>query len=164
MVSHGYCGDSGAEHMRIAFPNAEQNELLLAWLIKKLGGGIGGNPQCIAVMNEKKLVGVVAFFNFRWPNIECAFYCEDYRWALNRDGIAELFRYPFVQLKCKRVTALCDKKNYRARKMVQRMGFVEEGKLRKAGEKGDILLYGLLPDELKVVRDYGINTDSAASA
>lgn len=150
--------------MRLAYPSKEQNELLLASLVKRLGGGIGGDAQCIAVMTKKKLVGVVAFYNYRWPNIEMAFYCDDYRWALNRDGIRELFAYPFVQLKCKRVTALCDKKNTRARKMVQKLGFLEEGKLRKAGAKGDIILYGLLPDELTLVRSYEQNTESAASA
>ena len=148
--------------MRVVIPSKEQNPLLLAWLNQRMKGGIDGNPQCLAVMDKNRLVGVVAFFNYRWPNIEVAFHCEDYRWALNRNGVAEVFRYPFKQLKCKRVTALCDRKDKRARRMVERLGFKEEGKLRKAAERGDLIIYGLLPDELRIGRHE--NTVTAASA
>ena len=146
--------------MKLVLPTAEQNELLAAWLNKRLPGGCVPS-QCFAVMDEDRLVGVVSFFNFRWPNIEIAFYCEDYRWALNRDGILELFSYPFVQLGCHRVTALCERKNKRARRMVQRLGFKEEGMLRKAGEKGDMFIYGLLPEDLKLRKYNGKPARSA---
>ena len=149
--------------MKLVLPTPEENELLLKWLQKRLGGG-SVPCQCFAVLDGKKLVGVVSFFNFRWPNIEIAFYCEDYRWALNRDGILELFAYPFVQLKCKRVTALVERKNKKARKMVQRLGFKEEGMLRKAGEKGDLFIYGLLPEELQLRKYHGKPARSTATA
>lgn len=137
--------------MKVVYPDQEQNELLSAWLSKRLGGGLGG--QCLAIMDDARLVGVVAFFNFRWPNIEVAFLCEDYRWALNREGIREVLSYPFRQLDCRRITALIERKNMRARKMVQRLGFIEEGKLRKAGEHGDIIVYGLLPEDFRLGKD-----------
>jgi len=149
--------------MKLIVPSQEQNELLLAWLQKRLGGG-DVPCQCFAIMDGKRLVGVLSYFNYRWPNIECAFYCEDYRWALNRDGIVEAFSYPFIQLKCNRVTALVERKNKIARKMVQRLGFKEEGMLRKAGPKGDIFVYGLLPEDLKLRKYRHEKPKSTASA
>jgi RimJ/RimL family protein N-acetyltransferase len=140
--------------MKLITPTAEQNQLLSAWLNKRLGGG-ATECQCFAVMDGEKLVGVVKYFNYRWPNIEMAFLCEDYRWALNRDGILKAFIYPFVQLKCHRVTAIIERKNKVARKMVQRLGFKEEGMLRKAGPKGDMFVYGLLPEDLKLRKYHG---------
>lgn len=115
-------------------------------------------------MDGDKIVGALAYFNYRWPNIEVAFLCEDYRWALNRDGIVEAFMYPFVQLKCHRVTAVVERKNKIARKMVQRLGFKEEGMLRKAGPNGDMFIYGLLPEDLQLRKYNGTTTNAAASA
>jgi len=135
--------------MRVVFPRPDQNDMLAKLMQNRLEGGLS-DSQNLAVMDGERLVGVVSFFNYRWPNIEVGFYCDDYRWALNRDGIAQVFAYPFVQLNCRRVTALIDKKNLRARKMVQRLGFKEEGKLRKASERGDMFIYGLLPEDLRI--------------
>lgn len=150
--------------MRVCYPNKEQNKVLTEILIERMGGGYA-DAQCLAVIdNDDEIAGIVAYFNYRWPNVEVGFFCDDFRWALNRDGIIEVLSYPFVQLKCHRITALVEKKNTRARKMVQRLGFVEEGKLRKAGPKGDIFVYGLLADELKLRKYCGKHTYAAAAA
>ncbi len=149
--------------MKIIYPSPEQNELLAAWMTKRMGGEYQ-QAQNLAIMDDKRLVGVLSFFNYRWPNIECAFYCEDYRWALNRDGIVEALSYPFVQLKCNRITAICERKNKIARRMVQRLGFKEEGMLRKAGPKGDMFVYGLLPEDLKLRKFINEKSKSTASA
>ena len=150
--------------MKLIYPTPEQNVMLEAWLNKRYGGDSSSPCQCLAVMDGKKLVGVLKYFNYRHPNIEVGFYCEDYRWALNRDGILEAFSYPFIQLGCKRVTALIERKNRIARKMVKGLGFKEEGVLRKAGPKGDIILYGLLPEDLKLRKYHVRRPRSAATA
>jgi len=137
--------------MKLVVPNEEQNQALASILCSRLGGSIA-DLRCLAGMQGNEIVGIIGFFNYRWPNIEVAFYCDDWRWAVNRDIIAKALSYPFEQLKCKRITALVERKNLTSRKMVQRLGFKEEGKLRDAGEKGDIFVYGLLPHELKIRR------------
>ena len=154
----------GSIGIRVAYPTQEQNKELTRILIQRMGGGYA-DAQCLAVIdNNDDIAGIVAFFNYRKPNIEVGFFCDDFRWALNRDGIIEVLSYPFIQLKCSRITALVEKKNTVARKMVQRLGFVEEGKLRKAGPKGDIFVYGLLADELKLRKYYGKHTNTARAA
>lgn len=148
--------------MRVVYPTPEQNQALLALIANKMGGGMV-DAQCLAVMNDTKIEGVVAFFNYRWPSIEVAFYCENFRWALNRQGIAEVLSYPFKQLNCRRITAIVERKNKRARKMVQRLGFKEEGMLRKGGEFGDVFIYGLLPDDF-ALRKYDEDSKRAQAA
>ena len=136
--------------MKLVYPDEAQNKVLSVWMQEKLGGGLISDCQCLAGLQDGELVAVVSFFNFRWPNIEVGFVSEDYRWALNRSIVAEALSYPFVQLDCHRITALVNKRNKRARKMVQRLGFVEEGKLRKAASDGDIFIYGLLPQDFRL--------------
>lgn len=140
--------------MKLVYPSAEQNDLLAILAGNRLGAEDFKPCQCLAFMDNDKLAGVVVYFAYRWPSIEVAFFCDDYRWALNRDMVGEALAYPFVQLKCNRVTALVEKTNKRSRKMVQRLGFVEEGKLRKAGKKGDLFVYGLLANEYRL-RNHG---------
>lgn len=163
MVSNRPFGHSRAKHLNVVFPTPEQNVLLAQWASDRLGGTPIEGCQCLAVMGDGELKAVVKFFNYRWPNIEVGFVSEDWRWAVNRRGIFEVFMYPFKQLKCNRVTALIEGKNKRARKMVKRLGFVEEGKLRRAGQSGDVFLYGLLPEDLKI-RVYHGQSISAAAA
>jgi len=146
--------------MKLVVPNAEQNAILARMLCERMGGS-ADNMVCMAGMQGNEVVGIIGFFNYRWPNIEVAFYCDDWRWAVNRRIIHAVFSYPFEQLKCRRVTALVERKNLVARKMVQRLGFKEEGKLRNAGEKGDIFVYGLLPSELNIRRYFSEKPRSA---
>ncbi len=149
--------------MRLVYPDPAQN-LMLTKLIEKRLGGPFAPCQCVAFMDDERLVGIVVYYNYRWPSIDVAFYCDDPRWALNRDMVAEALSYPFRQLECRRITALIERKNKRSRKMVQRLGFKEEGMLRKAGEKGDLFVYGLLPEDYKLRKHRGQEVQSSAAA
>ena len=63
------------------------------------------------------------------------------------------FYYPFVQLGCKRVTALVAKPNKRSRKFIERAGFKLEGTARKGfdGIK-DACIYGMLFEECRYIK------------
>jgi len=135
--------------LRLAYPDPEQNKILAGLVQERLGGGLS-DCQCLAGLDDDEIVAVVCFFNYRWPNIEVGFFSDSPRWALNRALVAEALSYPFVQLNCQRITALVEKRNKPARKMVQRLGFIEEGKLRKASPNGDMFIYGLLPGDFRL--------------
>lgn len=149
LVSHGPVGISWQQYMRLVFPTPEQNEVLSNWVSDRLGGSSKAEAECLAVIDDDALIAVVKYFNYRWPSIEVSFVSEDSRWILNRGIVRGMLAYPFFQLKCKRVTAVIDRRNKRARKMVKGLGFVEEGKIRHGSEHGDCFLYGLLPDEFR---------------
>lgn len=149
--------------MKAAFPTPEQNKMLLKMAEQKLDC-LFPEGQCIAFMDEDRIAGIVVYFNYRPPSIEVAIYCDDYRWALNRDMVAMTIAYPFMQLGCQRITALVNKNNKRSRKMVKKLGFVEEGKLRNAAESGDVFVYGLLPEDFKLRKYRGQEIATSATA
>lgn len=73
------------------------------------------------------------------------------RWA-NREFLRAIFDYPFRQIGCARITAPIADGNEAARRFVEKLGFVLEGRLRRAmPDGGDRLLYGLLKEDCKWV-------------
>jgi RimJ/RimL family protein N-acetyltransferase len=53
-----------------------------------------------------------------------------------------VFHYPFIELGCKRVGASVDMSNAASRRICERVGFLEEARLRGAGsDGGDVVLY-----------------------
>lgn len=61
-----------------------------------------------------------------------------------------VFAYPFLQLRCRRITAPIAEANVAARRAAERLGFVLEGCLREADrEGGNILTYGMLRGECR---------------
>ena len=62
------------------------------------------------------------------------------------------FSYPFIQLGCKRVTALIAKPNKKSRAFVERAGFKLEGVARKGFDgKIDACIYGMLFSECRYI-------------
>lgn len=82
----------------------------------------------IGVGSDKDILGVAIYHNFRQDgnDIEITFVTATPRWA-TPGNIRELLRYPFVQLGVKRMTAITQKSNKRARKLLTGLGFVLEG-------------------------------------
>ena len=64
------------------------------------------------------------------------------RWA-TKDHVGVFLRYPFVQLGCRRVTVMIAKGNRRARRLVERIGWVLEGSHDDLLPQGPALTYGL---------------------
>ncbi len=82
------------------------------------------------------------------PNIILACALEA---PLTRAYLRALFYYPFLQLKCERITVLIDDDNLKSIRLVEHVGWKQEGRLRKARPGGDVLIYGLLRSECKWV-------------
>ena len=81
--------------MRCVYPTPEQNEKLSILAANRLQAGSFDPCQCLAIMDKSKLAGVVVYSNYRHPNVEVSFFCDDPRWAVNRRLINEVFAYPF---------------------------------------------------------------------
>ena len=109
--------------MRVVYPSPEQNDKLAILIANRLEANDFQPCQCLAMMDGDKLAGVVVYFCYRHPSIEIAIFSDDPRWVTNRDMVGEILAYPFVQLGCKRVTAMVDRHNKRSRKMVKGLGF-----------------------------------------
>lgn len=59
------------------------------------------------------------------------------------------FRYPFVQLKCQRVTAYVGSKNSKCISLVNRLGFISEGRMRRGLAADDLMIFGMLRSECR---------------
>ena len=76
------------------------------------------------------------------------------RWA-TRAVLGSMFAYPFLQLGCSRFWLEIAKPNKRARRFVERLGFVYEGCARRAWDgKIDSCVYAMLPSECRWLKYY----------
>jgi len=65
----------------------------------------------------------------------------------SRLSLAVFLGYPFLQLKCNRITAVCHQHNKPARVFLKKLGFKEEGILRQKYFPRDAVIYGMLKKE-----------------
>jgi RimJ/RimL family protein N-acetyltransferase len=69
---------------------------------------------------------------------------------LSRHFLKEAFRYPFEQLCVDRITGLVPARNLEAQRFDEHLGFVLEGRARRALPDGDdLLIYGMLREECR---------------
>lgn len=119
---------------------------LALWVGERLGLGgpvRGVDPTAIGVARDGVIVAAALFSNYQWPTIEITFVTSTPRWA-SRDTIRGILAYPFVQLHCKRVTAVTEECNRPARAFLERLGFWQEGVHPDAFPSGTGISYGLL--------------------
>jgi|SRR5215472_13936322 len=119
------------------------NDLLAQWIGFQLGRQFHPPYQCIGVVRGEDLVAAALFNNYDHPNIEITFVTTSPRWA-SRQAVARILGYPFIELGCRRITAVTGKKNRRTRDFLGRLGFAEEGYHRELFERDDGVSYGLL--------------------
>ena len=76
--------------------------------------------------SEGKLIGVAIYHNFRQNDLEITFVTADPRWA-TPGNVRAILHYPFIQLGVERMTAITEKSNKKARKLMEKLGFCLEG-------------------------------------
>jgi len=99
--------------------------------------------------NDGDIMGVAIFHNYRQNDIEITFITATPRWA-TLGNIRGILRYPFIQLGVKRMTAITNKSNKKARKFMTGLGFVLEG-VHPYGARDctTACTYGLYPENAK---------------
>lgn len=119
------------------------DEALAKWAGDRLGMEIGKPNTSIGVVHKGQIVAAAVFNNFRAPNIEITFVTSSARWA-SPGAVRAIFRYPFLQLGCKRLTAIIEATNQPARAFLCRLGFKLEGIHPDVFKSGAAETYGLL--------------------
>ncbi len=112
------------------------------WAGERLGIKDFGSCTTIGVIRNGELAAVLVYNNYQWPNIEMSLATSTPYWA-SREVLAGIFRYPFVQLRCKRVTAVMAESNAMGREFVVRLGFVQEGVHLDMLKTGNAVSYGM---------------------
>lgn len=119
------------------------NEILVRWVSERVGVEDFGPCVTIGVVHNGGIVAVALYNKWLHPNIEVTFAVSSPRWA-SPGSVKAIFKYPFVQLGCKRVTATTHHTNDKARAFLVRLGFKQEGYHPDVFEDGDAVTYGLL--------------------
>lgn len=103
-----------------------------------------GNFRAIGLVRRNTLIAGVVYNNFEAANV-CAHIgaIEGCHW-LTPHFLRAMFDYPFNEMGKRRITALCARKNKRARRFVEKLGFKVEGTLSHYYDRDDLIVYGML--------------------
>jgi hypothetical protein len=120
-----------------------EDERVANWVKERMPDFLGWNGHYRAVGYERRgiLSGGVVYTQYSGANIVVATVLEA---PLTRGFLRSIFFYPFVQLRCRRMTALVNARNLKSRKLVEHVGFQLEGCMRDAAPNDDVMIYGLL--------------------
>ncbi len=109
--------------------------------------------EAIGVLKDGELIGGVIYTNYHElapGQHDIMMHCAGEPGWLTRSTLRTFFEYPFVQLRCIRITATVAKANKRARDLNQRLGFKIEGCIKDGYGLGkDGLLLGMRKADCK---------------
>ncbi len=123
------------------------------WVCDRTGGlWYEGCGTAIGFTFDGRLVAGVIYTNYNGPNIYMGFAVTDRR-VFNRASLWSAFAYPFLDLRCRRVTALVDCDNVRSLALCEHLGFAREATLADAAPNGDQILFRMLKSECRWLRN-----------
>lgn len=102
----------------------------------------------IGLESDGDLVSGVVYNFYTGPDIAMHVVGVGPTW-LSRSYLRAAFKYPFVQLGCRRVTGYVPASNSRAQRFDEHLGFQREGLLRHALPDDDVIVYGMLREECR---------------
>lgn len=147
MDTHGSAARTGADALIALLVGYDRD--VARWVGERLGIASFDPCTAIGVCNEDGLIAGVVYNGYREVNIEMTIASSSPRWCM-RGILAGLFWYPFEQLGLARVTAIAERSNQPVRAFLGRLGFREEGVMRRAFRNGnDAVIYGMLREECR---------------
>lgn len=133
------------------------------WVCDRTGGlWYEGAGTAIGLTFDERLVAGCTYENFNGASVYMRFAVADPR-CINRASIWAVFSYPFLQLGCKRVTAVVDSDNVRSLALVEHLGFAYEATLQDAAPNGDQILFRMLKSECRWLRNNRFQLRRAAA-
>ena len=119
------------------------DQQIALWVGQRTGVQDYGLSRSIGVVHNGKIVAGVVYSNFRNGNIEASIAADDKRWC-SRTVLRALFFYPFVDLKCRRITCIIPADNEKSLVLCTKLGFEIEGRCREVFGQTDGVICGLL--------------------
>lgn len=125
--------------------------VVVPWVAERVDAGqFNAEAKGIGILHRDKLVAGVVYNHYSGCNVYAHIAAEPGRRWATRDNLFVLFYYPFVTLKCNRITGLVRADNVKAQRFDEHLGFRREGLMRKACKDGqDLIVYGMLREECK---------------
>lgn len=105
--------------------------------------------EAIGLEEDGELLAVVVFNLYSSADIAMHIAAVPGRRWMTREFLRVAFRYPFVQLGCRRVSGYVPASNADAQRFDEHLGFQREGLMRHALPDDDIIVYGMLREEAR---------------
>lgn len=104
----------------------------------------------LGLEEDGELIAGVVFNMYTGPSISMHVAAVPGKRWMTKDFLWRSFAYPFLQLKCNRVTGLVRVDNLDAQRFDEHLGFKREGLIRRACTDGtDMILYGMIREECR---------------
>lgn len=128
-----------------------QDERFVRWFEEQVPDSeFDKSAVAIGLEQDGEVIASVVFDMYTGPSICMHVAAVPGRRWMTRDYLWRCFAYPFLQLKCNRITGLVREDNLVAQKFDEHLGFKREGLIRRGATDGtNIILYGMLRDECR---------------
>lgn len=132
-----------------------QKERCGAWAMARIPAaalvGSWGDFEAIGWEKNGELQAVAIFNNFTGCDISMHIAAVPGKAWLRKAFLYAVFAYPFVQLKCRRISGYVPAKSVDVIAFDEHVGFKHEGRLRHALPDDDIVLLGLLAEDCRFI-------------
>lgn len=120
------------------------------WVSKRAPHAENGFDKyvCLGVERDGELIAGVVYNDYRKHSIHASIASTDPRWA-TRKTLKAFFSYPFIQCGCGRITTYCGASMTSVRRFNERLGFTQEGLLRRGFGDDDCIVFGMLKEECR---------------
>lgn len=114
------------------------------------GGGFSADARAIGMEVDGEIVAVTVWNSFETHNCLMSIASDGSKRWMTREFLFRSFAYPFIQLGMPRITTKSDERNTPSIRLAKHIGFIEEGRLRKAAPGGrDDIVFGLLKEDCR---------------
>lgn len=125
----------------------------LAWAREKLGAKAQGFCRAVAAVEGEEFKCVMVLSNFGGGNVDVHVAAiPGARWATPNEFVKMfnfVLHYVFDDLNAIRATALIKEGNTKAEDFVLKLGFTQEGLMRKAFNGTNLCIYGILKEDFR---------------
>lgn len=130
------------------------NESVGHWVAEKLGSGyFAARSNAIGLMKDNKLIAGVIYENWNRRSIMCHIVVEG---RLTRLYVGAIFNYAFNVCNVEKIIVPVESHNLKSIKLIENMGFTEEGRIKDSQPNGDIILYTMVKGDCRFLGDrYG---------
>ena len=128
---------------------AGADEAVATWVARQLGVVNFGPCSAFGVMDEGgEHVGGIVFHNYhpRYRSVEISLAMRSPHWA-TREIIRRTLGFAFEHLACGRITLSTPQSAASARRLLTKLGFKQEGLVRRGFGTDDAVISGLLEEE-----------------
>jgi len=127
-----------------------QEDRIIPWVGSRIDEDQFGDAVAIGLEEDGELIAGVVFNLYIGPSIMMHVAAVPGRRWMTRDYLYRCFAYPFLQVKCNRITGLVREDNLDAQRFDEHLGFKREGLIRRGANDGsNLILYGMLKEECR---------------